>query len=144
MQEATKEDYSRDSRYLAIKEANQATELITVTLLSLKDKRVTLEEKMIKSHLHELAELLSSISVQMHKRFRVESYDIDKDTISNLRVLTGEILANVASLKKITDYNLNFLEQYFEHDYYATLVQEYRFKERLLETISSLNHTKDN
>ena len=56
MQEVTKEDYSRDSRYLAIKEANQAAELITVTLLSLKDKRVTLEEKMIKSHLHELAD----------------------------------------------------------------------------------------
>lgn len=115
----------------AISELNDAVLLITSTLLSIKDKRVTLEEKMIKNHLHELAKNISYTVGDIHTYFKEKDYEIDEKSLEALSGLALDIQSTVGELEKIVGYNWNFLEQYYEHGYYGRLVNEHKFLERL-------------
>lgn len=119
----------------AIEAATGAILTISKTLLSLKDKRVTLEEKMIREYLHGLAEGLATTLAFLHRHFKDKSYDIEPGLIDEFKQLAREIKTVSDSLAKIVDYNWNFLEQYFEHDFYSRLVNEHKFADRL-ETVS--------
>lgn len=119
----------------AIEAATGAILTISKTLLSLKDKRVTLEEKMIRTYLHGLAEGLASTLASLHKHYKDKNYDIEPGLINEFKQLALEIKTVSDSLAKIVDYNWNFLEQYFEHDFYSRLVNEHKFADRL-ETVS--------
>lgn len=119
----------------AIEAATGAILTISKTLLSLKDKRVTLEEKMIRKYLHGLAEGLATTLASLHRHFKDKSYDIEPGLIDEFKQLASEIKTVSDSLAKIVDYNWNFLEQYFEHDFYSRLVNEHKFADRL-ETVS--------
>lgn len=61
----------------AIEAATGAILTISKTLLALKDKRVTLEEKMIRTYLHGLAEDLASTLASLHKHYKDKNYDIE-------------------------------------------------------------------
>ena len=115
----------------SIKQIDRSVEVITETLLLLKDKRVTLEEKMIRDYLHQLAEKLANTTASIHRFFRLKNYDIEEDLVIKIAELAKEIEGETRRLLKIVNYDLNFLEQYFEHDYFAQLNNELRFLERL-------------
>ena len=124
-----------------IKGITGSIELISEALLLMKDQRVTLEEKMIRNHLHELAENLANSLASIHCYFKTKNYDIEEKLIEDLNRLVQDIQSVVGELLKIIKYNWNFLEQYFEHEYFARLKNEHKFIERLNKITSSIENS---
>lgn len=101
--------------------------------LALANKINTLEEKMIMRYFWQvnisLAQLVEKISLVLLQDEASKPLPASILTaISNVRLEMQEAMGN---LNKIVEYNTAFLEQYFEHDYYALLAHEYCFRERL-------------
>lgn len=103
------------------------------TLLLLTEKRTTLEEKMIAKYFHELAEHYGRLAACIHHHClktseeTLPSGNLREDTYN----LNCRVKSTVDELLKIVRYNFNFLEQYFEHDYFESLVEEHKFIEAL-------------
>jgi len=132
----------------------------------LSEKRVTLEEKMIRSYFHmvganllELAALynralaaattpkgenpqISTISTDGYTKGPLTgaqsghigfkstiTTDQIKDTCENFDQLLLRLEATVDELLKVLRYDLNFVEQYFEFNYYGKLTNEETFLE---------------
>jgi hypothetical protein len=111
--------------------------LITETLLILNAKRETLEEKMIKSIFHKLANALAK-TIEIINSCCLEQKFPQHETVVEASNLFEEIRLSVSELLKICRYELNFLEQYFEYDYCAKLHSEQRFVERVEEAFGEL------
>jgi hypothetical protein len=104
---------------------------IGLALTGLSEKRVTLEEKMIRRHLHQLSGLCGQVAQEAHQML-TSHYDANATvTLDELRSLNIEVQNVVADLLKIIRYNLNFLEQYYEYDYYSRLQNDHLFVERM-------------
>jgi len=103
------------------------------TLLLLAEKRTTLEEKMIAKYFHELAEHYGRLATKIHHHCRQGADDTLPDSAlrDDTNSLNCRVKDTVDELLKIARYNFNFLEQYFEHDYFESLVEEHRFIEAL-------------
>lgn len=127
-----------ENKLIAIKKLTESIELISETLFLLKEKRITLEEKMIRFHLHELAENLAIALSLIHKEGYVEKLEIEASTIKNLNELAVAIDEVVTELKKAIEYNWNYLEQYFEHEFYGRLVNEHKFLVKINSIIESI------
>lgn len=95
---------------------------------ALSSKRVTLEEKMIVNYLKDLSTKSLSCLELLGKNGSESHLD---EVLANLQELVFEIKASLTEFLKIINYNLNFLEQYFEHEYYEGLVYESKFCERM-------------
>jgi hypothetical protein len=122
----------------------------------LSEKRVTLEEKMIRSYFHQIAANLLGVCALLHRSLAlattprgvesVEGADIgqevnisrqvniaDSATISAACQPFNDFLdrleSNVDELLKALRYNLNYVEQYFEFNYYGKLTNEDKFLE---------------
>lgn len=107
-------------------------------LAALSEKRVTLEEKMIRMHLHQLTSALARIAEEAHQML-ASHYDANTENIlDELRTLSIEVQNVVADLLKIIRYNLNFLEQYYEFDYLSRLNNDHRFVDRAQTIIAQL------
>lgn len=106
-------------------------ENINSELALLDSKRVTLEEKMIKQYLHDLAIAYSSVVGNIHLVVSNSSVELLKEEwLEDLKRLNHDLQQSLAELLKATRYDLNYLEQYFEHDYYLRLQNEMKFLER--------------
>ncbi|MBS1953679.1 MAG: hypothetical protein JST89_05830 [Cyanobacteria bacterium SZAS-4] len=112
---------------------------IGAALTGLSEKRVTLEEKMIRMHLHQLSALFGRVAEEAHQML-ASHYDAKAETaLDELRVLNSEVQNVVADLLKIIRYNLNFLEQYYEYDYYSRLQNEHKFVDRTQKIVDDLH-----
>ena len=125
------EELKSNKTFLSVNKITGAIDLISETLFLMANKRVTLEEKAIRSSLHELVTIMAGSLSILHKRFEYGNYDIDEVLVGELDSLLDEISAVVRELKKAVEYNLNYLEQYFEYDYLARLTNEHKFNQRL-------------
>lgn len=111
---------------------------IGLALSGLSEKRVTLEEKMIRMHLHQLSALFAQVTEEAHQML-ASHYDANAaTTLDELRILISEVQNVVADLLKIIRYNLNFLEQYYEYDYYSRLQNDHKFIERTQKIVDDL------
>jgi hypothetical protein len=122
-----------DETQSAMERASQLAEVISKVgeaVLILNDKRVTLEEKMIRMHLHDIASAAATIVGSLHVLTRGGAYP-DKQDLTNLESVSAEVIGSLDELLKMARYDLNFLEQYFEHGYYQKLRYEKCFVERL-------------
>jgi len=97
----------------------------------LEGKRVTLEEKMIKTYINDLLAQIADYVSRTHVIINRHSFDIDAASLKALALLVADMQPVFDEFKKTIDYNWNFLEQYYEHEFYARLANEHRFKERL-------------
>lgn len=112
---------------------------IGAALTGLSEKRVTLEEKMIRMHLHQLSALFGRVAEEAHQML-ASHYDANaQNTLDELRTLSIEVQNVVADLLKIIRYNLNFLEQYYEYDYYSRLQNEHKFVDRTQKIVDELH-----
>lgn len=111
---------------------------INSALAGLSEKRVTLEEKMIRMHLHQLSSLMGHVTQKAHEMLPSQYDSLPAKTVDGLNQLTLEIENVVADLNKIIRYNLNFLEQYYEYDYYSRLQNEHMFVSRMQNIVNEL------
>lgn len=117
---------------------------IGLALSGLSEKRVTLEEKMIRMYLHQLSALFGRVTEEAHQML-ASHYDANTEsTIDELRSLSSEVQNVVADLLKIIRYNLNFLEQYYEYDYYSRLHNDHKFVERTQKILDDLKAAVEN
>jgi hypothetical protein len=142
-----------------VKELLVVVELIGDALANIAEKRVTLEEKMIRTALHELAADISTSVASIHKVLRpttgrkshdpvsvtvalptAPDSDLPRAALDELSALTSEMHTCFKELLKIITYNWNFLEQYYEHDFYGRLTNENRFQSRLHDVMERLLH----
>lgn len=102
-------------------------------LLLFKQKRTTLEEKMIAKYFHELVERFAKLTGHIHRQLiLLDDHKLPgQEARTALFELNTSVKCTVDELLKITRYNFNFLEQYFEHDYFESLVQKHQFMEAL-------------
>jgi hypothetical protein len=127
----------------ALRQANQLAEIITkagTAIVLLADKRVTLEEKMIRSYLHNLSIESARLIATIHT-FTKDGAKGESQIIDDISASASQIHAVLDQLLKVVRYNLNYLEQYFEHEFYIKLEQEHRFIERLSELEQKLSAT---
>jgi hypothetical protein len=128
----------------AMAQANQLAAIVAKvgeTIILLSEKRVTLEEKMLRAYLHDLAMICADLMRRLHA-YTKDGAKSEIQSFDELRSLCGEIAIQEDELLRIVRYNLNFLEQYFEHDFYDKLVNEHRFIERLREIDQKLTMLK--
>ncbi|HEY9793448.1 MAG TPA: hypothetical protein V6D22_23815 [Candidatus Obscuribacterales bacterium] len=89
-------------------------------------KRTTLEEKIITQELHSLAAKFCLILNSVHWRLR-ENNSPREDVLEKLRTLNFQVHETVETLLKALRYNLNYVEQYFEHNFAARLTNELKY-----------------
>jgi len=107
----------------------------------LSEKRVTLEEKMIRSYFHQVQANLLEISAAFNRSLasattpksendsapRPCTTEVIKDAAETLDRFLDTLESAVDELLKVLRYDLNFVEQYFEFNYYGKLTNEYNF-----------------
>jgi hypothetical protein len=139
-----------------VKELLAVVDLIGDAISNIANKRITLEEKMIRNALHDLAAETSTSVAAIHKVLKPtgsKSHEpvtvtvslptspdsgLPRAALDELFALTSEMHACFKELVKIINYDLNFLEQYYEHGFYGRLINENRFQTRLQEVMKQL------
>lgn len=112
------------------------------------EKRVTLEEKMIRTYFHKVTinnltlatsfhQLLASFySVGIKARNEKKSEEIVnlgkgvQELLPDTREYLTKLDGTLEELLKVLRYDLNYLEQYFEHGYYSKLANDEQFLEK--------------
>lgn len=107
-----------------------AIEKINKVFVGLAPKRVTLEEKLIKRYLHELTQTLGSIIVVAHKQLAAANLPGNEELLVRLAAATNDLNNCLSELLKVMGFDLNFLEQYFEHDFYGKLSSDLKLLDR--------------
>ena len=97
---------------------------------SMAEKRVTLEEKMLRKYLHQMSCGASTIISRLHT-ITSDGATINEDVLNRLSKLCDDMNGALFELQKAIDHSLNYLEQYFEHDFNIRLNAEFRFVEQL-------------
>lgn len=139
-----------------VKELLSVVDLIGDAIANIAEKRITLEEKMIRNALHELAADISTSIAAIHKVLKptgskshepvtitvslptAPDSELSRAALDELSALTTEMHTCFKELVKIITYDLNFLEQYYEHGFYGRLINENRFQSRLQEVMERL------
>ncbi|MCA9806144.1 MAG: hypothetical protein KC777_29455 [Cyanobacteria bacterium HKST-UBA02] len=126
-----------------VKSLSAAADLIDETLLSLLEKRATLEEKMIRRYLARLAVRICKVKQSLYGKLADPNLTTDGigESLKELSGLAGEVAEVIGSLLKMIRYDWNFLEQYFEHEFYGRLINEHRLDERLAKAEQKLNQS---
>jgi hypothetical protein len=115
------------------KQIGEIVVAIDDVLLLLRGKRATLEEKMIARYFHQLIEHYARLAGRIHYALAKADDKSLPDSLARdgLFDVNMRAKATVDELLKIASYNFNFLEQYFEHDYFESLVEKHKFIEAL-------------
>jgi hypothetical protein len=136
----------KESWFCELNKTAQILLRINEALIILDAKRVTVEEKMISSSFHQLSITLSKIIACSEKMIGEDSESrINGHLIEELRILNAETLEALDDFLKAARYDLNFLEQYYEHKFLERLHTDFLFVERAgkindaLESIASIN-----
>lgn len=98
---------------------------------ALEGKRITLEEKMIKTYCNDLLVEIVDYVARSQRIIKSGAFDIDQSAKKELEQLSTDMQPVFKELLKTIAYDWNFLEQYYEHDFYGRLANEYQFTERL-------------
>lgn len=105
---------------------------ISRALFILRQKRRTLEEKAIARYLHRAAHLLGLMAAGLHELLEQGGEQrVDCNQLEQLSTTATDLKQRVDELLKILHFNLNFLEQYFEYDFFAKLSNESNVIEQL-------------
>jgi len=104
---------------------------ISEALSILIDKRVTLEEKMIKSYFLRLASAQGHISEQLLTVLAQNEPAIKKETLTELVRIADEVNDRLEEFLKAARYDLNYLEQYFEHRFASELERSHLLEDSL-------------
>jgi hypothetical protein len=107
---------------------------IASSLAILAGKRTTLEEKIIRKELNILVSNYCAILSHVHKALAAELQP-QPIALDSLRLLNLRVHVAIGELLKALRHSLNYLEQYFEFDFCARLLDEYRFNDEALETM---------
>lgn len=115
----------------------------------LASKRTTLEERMIRNTLHQIGSTIGMSVMSFHQNWlsdpSLKAISISTsptgsiENLKSLLQLSNEISKVLSEFLKMANYNLNFLEQYYEYDFNAKLLYEYRFNERLQEQLKLIS-----
>jgi hypothetical protein len=130
-----------DYAFLGIsRQIGRALALIAESLQILLEKRTTLEEKMIRSYFLDLLPVQNSIAGYLIAKVRDNEThpEIDSNVISELTTLNEAIIEAMESFLKAARYDLNYLEQYFEHSFCEEL-QNSQWKERITELAAKIS-----
>lgn len=104
---------------------------ISRVLIALHEKRTTLEEKMISRYLQDLLAGYGRVLEYVNTLLNDEKVHIGAELFGELSNLNSSVLSVIEELLKMIGYDLNFLEQYYEHAFLDRLIQDYRFKDNL-------------
>jgi len=115
---------------------------ISEALSILIDKRATLEEKMIKSYFLKLASAQGRISEQLLQVLPWPEPQIKNETLTELIRIADEIDGKLEAFLKAAHYDLNYLEQYFEHQF-ASELERSQLLEDSLKVFASLTKAAD-
>jgi hypothetical protein len=99
-------------------------------LILFASKRTTLEEKMISSYFHKMAAGYAAILHKLHLQLCDRKEPLFNEAgLESLRTLNLRVREVVGYLVKALRFNFNFVEQYYEYDFYTRLSQNERFLE---------------
>jgi hypothetical protein len=106
-----------------IRTANSAVHEISQVLLIIANKRLTLAEQAIMSELRACLYWEGRLIAALAKLLQEE---IDPYIINGkmLRQINGRLVEKLQGFSKAANHNLNYLEQYFEHDFWLELSQD--------------------
>ncbi len=99
------------------------------------DKRTTVAERAIQEELALCAEFESFFLYSLSKAFKKKCYCLSENDCLKLRQINIKLNKQLQAFIKAAKYNLNYLEQYFEHDFWLELTNS-KFAEQL-------SHIKD-
>ncbi len=125
-------------------ECSRIIELIDEVLLLLSQKRTTLEEKTIAEFFHKLVKSQCTVLSVLHSCLLETGRGqprIGPEQLARLQNVNEKVRTRIEELLKIVNYNMNHLEQYFEYDYCAKLIEEPGFLQDYDEVISELQST---
>lgn len=124
-------DNSRSEVLLSLSRLLSLAALMETSLACLETKRVTLEEKMIKTYINVLVIAIADYVSGAHAVINAPTFDIEQNALDDLNALIAEMQPVFEDLQNKIDYDWNFLEQYYEHAFYGRLSNDLRFKERI-------------
>lgn len=124
-------DHSSEGWLEEAKQIGAVLYKVADVLLLLASKRTTLEEKILASYLNKLAAGFGEVASRIHQALASPKSPGDSQTLASLCELDKQVCEELDQLLKIIHYDLNFLEQYFEHDFVSRLNEKHRFAERL-------------
>lgn len=124
-------DTSRSELLLSLSKLLSLAALMETSLACLETKRVTLEEKMIKSYINVLVIAIADYVGKAQAIISLGTFDIEQSALDNLVALLSDMQPVFEDLQNKIDYDWNFLEQYYEHAFYGRLSNDHRFKERI-------------
>lgn len=119
------------------------------------EKRVTLEEKMIRTYFHRTAANLAAIAARSHELLAQAYSDSETrleektrlivEQAGKIKTVTDELEGKLSTLEGVVDellkvlrYDLNFLEQYYEYGLYTRLTNEQDFTQITEELLAKL------
>jgi hypothetical protein len=94
------------------------------------DKRTTVAEKAIQEELALCAELESFFLHSLSRAVKKKCFYISENNCLKLRQINIKLKKQLKAFIKAAKYNLNYLEQYFEHDFWLELTHN-KFAEQL-------------
>ena len=97
---------------------------ISEALSILVEKRATLEEKMIKSYFIRLASAHSKAFEKLLEVMADGEAQLPERTLSDLASVAERANTMIDKFLKAAKYNLNYLEQYFEHQFASELERD--------------------
>ena len=121
------QDLPEEVLYALLSVSKQSSELlgkISESLKLLLEKRITLEEKMIRTYYLQLAQTHAEILKRLF--FCILNPDkglVESKIIAELTEVNETILVRLDVFLRAARYDLNYLEQYFEHEFYEGLEQ---------------------
>jgi len=122
----------------AARSSSQVVEKISEVLRLLLEKRQTLEERMISRYFIAIGQYHASILKSLFcSLFNPTGPQVESEIIVKLSQVTEDALSSLSKLLKAAMYDLNYLEQYFEHDFYAELLHS-KLKERTEEAVNNI------
>jgi hypothetical protein len=131
-----------EERKLAVlgvaRSSSQVVEKVSEALQLLLQKRQTLEEKMLSTYFIAVGECHASILGSLFScLLNPNGPQVESKIIVTLTEVTEDALCSLSNFLKAAMYDLNYLEQYFEHDFYAELLHS-KLKERTEEAVNKI------
>lgn len=113
--------HSLNNYLKTVKATSIVIKKITKVLLILTNKRKTIAERAIQAELICLVSLESQLITSLTQSLTDEKYFLDDKDCQKLRQINIRLNKQLQAFIKAATYNLNYLEQYFEHDFWIKL-----------------------